>query len=167
MIKKICAVIFGVVICCVAGTVYAIDISPHEEGVCAPNYPIASIVESEKEECEPESVEDILVEENETEEIEEDKSWVEDDEDLTVEEKVRINRDPESDVWWHIKDEDCPGHEWFDDVCLNCGATRFVEEDVYEDEGTNVVVEDSEEVEVGEEDIVEEFIEEQEDEIDE
>lgn len=158
MIKKICAVIFGVVICCVAGTVYAIDISPHEEGVCAPNYPIASIVKSEKEECEPESVEDILVEENETEEIEE-------DEDLTVEEKVRINRNPEADVWYHIEDEDCPGHEWFDDVCLNCGATRVVEEDACGDEDMNT--EDSEEVEEIEEDIVEEFIEEQEDEIDE
>lgn len=76
-----------------------------------------------------------------------------DDENLTIEEMVKVNRDPDSEIWYHIDDADCPAHD-FDDpepwdvedmdagwfaVCLNCGYTKTVdyspEDDVlFEDE---------------------------------
>ena len=57
------------------------------------------------------------------------------EEELTIEEMVQANRDPDSEVWYNIEDDDCPGHEWFDGVCLNCGAEDSQEtEDTAEDE---------------------------------
>lgn len=61
---------------------------------------------------------------------------------MTVEEKVKVNRDPDSEVWHHIEDSDCPGHEWGEiepncdedgntwnsRTCLNCGRTEIIGE---------------------------------------
>ena len=110
------------------------SISPHAEGVCAPND--LPILEDEVEDTE-------LVEVPEEEpadgpEEEEDVTW---DENLTVEEMVEVNRDPDSEVWYHIEDEDCPSHAWeyCDDgeeayrFCLNCGCTETLEREVPEE----------------------------------
>lgn len=145
-------------LCCLSVPAFALDteagvgsISPHAEGVCAPNDLIISEdVESEAEEPEEDPVEDEPAEEPEEEPI-----W---DDNLTVEEKVQVNRDPDSEVWYHIEDEDCPGHEWenCDDgeeayrFCLNCGRTEMLER-----EGPEEVPEDEPEIDGSEEDDLE------------
>lgn len=107
------------------------SISPHAEGVCAPN--TAVVLVDKPKDAEP-------VEEAEEQEPEEDESAeapeeMGEEEELTIEEMVQANRDPDSEVWYNIEDDDCPGHEWFDGVCLNCGAEDSQEtEDTAEDE---------------------------------
>ena len=121
------------------GTVAGTSISPHAEGVCAPNDMIIQAEEPEDTKpvapAEPEPAEDEPAEAPE-EDVQEDAE----DEELTIEEMVRANRDLNSEVWYHMEDQDCPGHEWFDGVCLNCGCTEPVEdmaeapEEIQEDE---------------------------------
>lgn len=107
------------------------SISPHAEGVCAPN--TAVVLVDNPEDAEPE-------EEAEEQEPEEDESAeapeeIGEEEELTIDEMVQANRDPDSEVWYNIEDDGCPGHEWFDGVCLNCGAEDSQEtEDTAEDE---------------------------------
>lgn len=110
------------------------SISPHAEGVCAPN---DMIIQAE----EPEDTEPVeAVEEADEQDPEEDgpaeaPEEMGEEEELTIEEMVQANRDPDSEVWYNIEDDDCPGHEWFDGVCLNCGAEDSQEtEDTAEDE---------------------------------
>ena len=99
------------------------SISPHAEGVCAPN--TAVVLVDKLEDTEP-------VEEAEEQEPEEDgpSEAPEEmgEEELTIEEIVQANRDPDSEVWYNIEDEACPGHEWeYCDsfrFCLNCGCTE-------------------------------------------
>lgn len=75
------------------------------------------------------------------------------DENLTIEEMVKVNRDTDSEIWYHIEPDACPGHDfdepepwdaekpeagWFV-ACLNCGHTKTIdycpEDDVlFEDE---------------------------------
>lgn len=109
------------------GTVAGTSISPHAEGVCAPNDMIIQAEEPEDTKpvapAEPEPAEDEPAEAPE-EDVQEDAE----DEELTIEEMVRANRDLNSEVWYHMEDQDCPGHEWFDGVCLNCGCTEPVED---------------------------------------
>lgn len=88
------------------------SISPHALGACAPNYSIADVVE------EPEIEDDVDIEEP-----------------TTIEDMVKVNRDPESKVWYHIEDEECPEHEWAEcdgeehfRYCLNCGCTEPLDE---------------------------------------
>ena len=109
------------------------SISPHAEGVCAPN--TAVVLVDKPEDTEPVEA----VEEAEEQDPEEDgpSEAPEEmgEEELTIEEMVQANRDPDSEVWYNIEDDDCPGHEWFDGVCLNCGAEDSQEtEDTAEDE---------------------------------
>lgn len=109
------------------------SISPHAEGVCAPN--TAVVLVDKPEDTEPVEA----VEEAEEQDPEEDgpSEAPEEmgEEELTIEEIVQANRDPDSEVWYNIEDDDCPGHEWFDGVCLNCGAEDSQEtEDTAEDE---------------------------------
>lgn len=107
------------------------SISPHAEGVCAPN--TAVVLVDKPKDAEP-------VEEAEEQEPEEDESAeapeeMGEEEEMTIDEMVQANRDPDSEVWYNIEDDDCPGHEWFDGVCLNCGAEDSQEtEDTAEDE---------------------------------
>ena len=105
------------------GTAAGTSISPHAEGVCAPND--AVVLVDKQDEAEPVD--------KPTEAPEEDAV----EEDLTIEEMVQVNRDPDSAVWYHIEDQDCPGHEWeywYNDTggsfraCLNCGCTEPVED---------------------------------------
>ena len=118
------------------GTVAGTSISPHAEGVCAPNDMIIQAEEPEDTKpvapAEPEPAEDEPAEAPE-EDVQEDAE----DEELTIEEMVQVNRDPDSAVWYHIEDQDCPGHEWeylYNDTggsfraCLNCGCTEPVED---------------------------------------
>ena len=109
------------------------SISPHAEGVCAPN--TAVVLVDKPEDTEPVEA----VEEAEEQDPEEDGPAEAPEEmgeeELTIEEIVQANRDPDSEVWYNIEDDDCPGHEWFDGVCLNCGAEDSQEtEDTAEDE---------------------------------
>ena len=109
------------------------SISPHAEGVCAPN--TAVVLVDKPEDTEPVEA----VEEAEEQDPEEDGPAEAPEEmgeeELTIEEMVQANRDPDSEVWYNIEDDDCPGHEWFDGVCLNCGAEDSQEtEDTAEDE---------------------------------
>lgn len=109
------------------------SISPHAEGVCAPNTAVVLVYK-------PEDTEPVeAVEEAEEQDPEEDGPAEAPEEmgeeELTIEEMVQANRDPDSEVWYNIEDDDCPGHEWFDGVCLNCGAEDSQEtEDTAEDE---------------------------------
>lgn len=106
------------------------SISPHAEGVCAPN--TAVVLVDKPEDTEPvEAVEEAEEQEPEEDESAEAPEEMGEEEELTIEEMVQANRDPDSEVWYNIEDDDCPGHEWFDGVCLNCGA-----EDSQETEGT-------------------------------
>ena len=109
------------------------SISPHAEGVCAPN--TAVVLVDKPEDTEPVEA----VEEADEQDPEEDGPAEAPEEmgeeELTIEEIVQANRDPDSEVWYNIADDDCPGHEWFDGVCLNCGAEDSQEtEDTAEDE---------------------------------
>lgn len=110
------------------------SISPHAEGVCAPN--TAVVLVDKPEDTEPVEA----VEEADEQDPEEDESAgapeeIGEEEELTIDEMVQANRDPDSEVWYNIEDDDCPGHEWFDGVCLNCGAEDSQEtEDTAEDE---------------------------------
>lgn len=112
------------------------SISPHAEGVCAPN--TAVVLVDKPEDTEP-------VEEAEEQEPEEDESAetpeeMGEEEEMTIDEMVQANRDPDSVVWYNIEDEACPGHEWeYCDsfrFCLNCGCTEPFEtmEEVCEDD---------------------------------
>lgn len=102
------------------------SISPHAEGVCAPN--TAVVLVDKPEDTEPVEA----VEEAEEQDPEEDgpSEAPEEmgEEELTIEEIVQANRDPDSEVWYNIEDEACPGHEWeYCDsfrFCLNCGCTE-------------------------------------------
>lgn len=121
------------------------SISPHAVGVCAPNEPITPADEPEEETPEEDEIEeepdDDQEEDEPSEEPEEDSETTE-DEDLTIEEMVRANRDPDSEIWYHIEDKDCLGHEWeyyYDGVedfraCLNCGKTECLETSEESDE---------------------------------
>lgn len=101
------------------------SVSPHAEGVCAPNY--AVVLVDQPKDAEP------VEESEEQEEIGEEEA-------LTIDEMVQANRDPDSEVWYNIADEVCPGHEWeYCDsfrFCLNCGCTEPFEtlEEICEDE---------------------------------
>ena len=107
------------------------SISPHAEGVCAPN--TAVVLVDKPENAEP--VEEAEEQEPEEDEPAEAPEEMGEEEELTIEEMVQANRDPDSEVWYNIEDDDCPGHEWFDGVCLNCGAEDSQEtEDTAEDE---------------------------------
>lgn len=110
------------------------SISPHAEGVCAPN--TAVVLVDKPEDTEPvEAVEEAEEQEPEEDESAEAPEEMGEEEELTIEEMVQANRDPDSEVWYNIEDDDCPGHEWFDGVCLNCGAEDSQEtEDTAEDE---------------------------------
>lgn len=75
------------------------------------------------------------------------------DENLTIEEMVKVNRDPDSEIWYHIEPDACPGHDfdepepwdvekpdagWFV-ACKTCGYTKTVDycpedDELYEDE---------------------------------
>lgn len=138
MVKKSCAVFMFCLFCLLTVPAFALgseaganSISPHAEGVCAPN---DMIIQAE----EPEDTEPVAAKEQEPAEDEPTQVPEEDmDEDLTIEEMVRANRDPDSEVWYHMEDQDCPGHEWeycYDDpngsfrACLNCGCTEPVED---------------------------------------
>lgn len=75
------------------------------------------------------------------------------DENLTIEEMVKVNRDTDSEIWYHIEPDACPGHDfdepepwdaekpeagWFV-ACLNCGHTKTIDycpedDELYEDE---------------------------------
>lgn len=113
-----------------AGATGGLSISPHAEGVCAPNTPIVQ-------EDAPVAVEP---EEEPAEEPEE--AEPEQDGDLAIEEMVKINRQG-GELWYDIDPEDCPGHEWseiepdYEEVgdtlyirhfryCLNCGHTEYI-----------------------------------------
>lgn len=110
------------------------SISPHAEGVCAPN--TAVVLVDKPEDTDPvEAVEEAEEQEPEEDESAEAPEEMGEEEELTIEEMVQANRDPDSEVWYNIEDDDCPGHEWFDGVCLNCGAEDSQEtEDTAEDE---------------------------------
>lgn len=110
------------------------SISPHAEGVCAPN--TAVVLVDKPEDTEPvEAVEEADEQDPEEDGPAEAPDEMGEEEDLTIEEMVQANRDPDSEVWYNIEDDDCPGHEWFDGVCLNCGAEDSQEtEDTAEDE---------------------------------
>ena len=110
------------------------SISPHAEGVCAPN--TAVVLVDKPEDTEPvEAVEEADEQEPEEDEPSEAPEEIGEEEELTIDEMVQANRDPDSEVWYNIEDDDCPGHEWFDGVCLNCGAEDSQEtEDTAEDE---------------------------------
>lgn len=110
------------------------SISPHAEGVCAPN--TAVVLVDKPEDTDPvEAVEEAEEQEPEEDESAEAPEEMGEEEELTIEEMVQANRDPDSEVWYNIEDDDCPGHEWFDGVCLNCGSEDSQEtEDTAEDE---------------------------------
>ena len=110
------------------------SISPHAEGVCAPN--TAVVLVDKPEDTEPvEAVEEAEKQEPDEDGPAEAPEEMGEEEELTIEEMVQANRDPDSEVWYNIEDDDCPGHEWFDGVCLNCGAEDSQEtEDTAEDE---------------------------------
>ena len=110
------------------------SISPHAEGVCAPN--TAVVLVDKPEDTEPvEAVEEAEEQSHEKDEPAEAPEEIGEEEELTIDEMARANRDPDSEVWYNIEDDDCPGHEWFDGVCLNCGAEDSQEtEDTAEDE---------------------------------
>lgn len=110
------------------------SISPHAEGVCAPN--TAVVLVDKPEDTEPvEAVEEADEQDPEEDGPAEAPEEMGEEEELTIEEMVQANRDPDSEVWYNIEDDDCPGHEWFDGVCLNCGAEDSQEtEDTAEDE---------------------------------
>ena len=110
------------------------SISPHAEGVCAPNTAVVLVYKPE--DTEPvEAVEEAEKQEPEEDESAEAPEEIGEEEELTVAEMAQANRDPDSEVWYNIEDDDCPGHEWFDGVCLNCGAEDSQEtEDTAEDE---------------------------------
>ena len=110
------------------------SISPHAEGVCAPN--TAVVLVDKPEDTEPvEAVEEAEEQSHEKDEPAEAPEEIGEEEEMTIDEMVQENRDPDSEVWYNIEDDDCPGHEWFDGVCLNCGAEDSQEtEDTAEDE---------------------------------
>ena len=124
-----------------AGATGGLSISPHADGVCAPNTPIvqedgpAAVEPAE----EPEGAEP---DESEAADL---TAWEDDEDGLTIEEKVARNRDPDCPIWYDILPWDCPGHEWsevepnYEDdgttlriwnsrSCLNCGYTEIVGE---------------------------------------
>jgi len=106
------------------------SVSPHAEGVCAPNEPIEVVEPELKEEVD---VEDAAPETGKAEEPE--QSEPEEEPDLTVREMAQANHDGDGSHWYNIEDEDCQGHEWaysYDGdesfrYCLNCGATEVLE----------------------------------------
>ena len=72
-------------------------------------------------------------------------AWEDDEDSLTIEEKVAGNRDPDCPIWYDILPWDCPRHEWsevepnYEDdgttlriwnsrSCLNCGYTETIGE---------------------------------------
>lgn len=97
-------------------------------------------VQTPQEKVEPvtESVEPVTTENQDAD----NETGGEAEDNMTVEEKVKVNRDPDSEVWHHIEDSDCPGHEWgeiepnYDEdgntwnsrTCLNCGRTEIIGE---------------------------------------
>lgn len=102
------------------------SISPHAEGVCAPNTAVV-LVDKPEDTAPVEAVEE--AEEQDPEEDGPAEAPEEmGEEELTIEEMVQANRDPDSEVWYNIEDEACPGHEWeYCDsfrFCLNCGCTE-------------------------------------------
>lgn len=105
------------------------SISPHADGVCAPNDPIA-VAELEPEE--ETDLEDVAPEEEEVPAEEPKPSEPEEEPDLTTQEMAQANHDGDGSHWYHIEDEDCPGHEWAYSCdgderfryCLNCGRTE-------------------------------------------
>ena len=136
--KKVMPFVIVFLLCFFATPAFAAEtgtlvssISPHAEGVCAPND--AVILVDKPEDAEP--VEEAEEQEPEEDEPSEAPEEIVEGEELTVAEMARANRDPDSEVWYNIEDDDCPGHEWFDGVCLNCGAEDSQEtEDTAEDE---------------------------------
>lgn len=122
------------------------SISPHAEGVCAPN--TAVVLVDKPEDTEPvEAVEEAEEQEPEEDESAEAPEEICEEEELTIDEMVQANRDPDSEVWYNIEDDGCPGHEWFDGVCLNCGAEDSQEtEDTTEDEIESNEEEDESEI---------------------
>lgn len=92
------------------------------------------------------------------------------DENLTIEEMVKANRDPDSEIWYHIEPDACPGHDfdepepwdaekpeagWFV-ACLNCGYTKTVDYCPPDDETYADEVEDNDTSDDTEPDIYEE-----------
>lgn len=115
------------------------SISPHAEGVCAPN--TAVVLVDKLEDTEPvEAVEEAEEQDPERDEPAEAPEEIGEEEELTIDEMVQANRDPDSVVWYNIEDEACTGHEWeYCDsfrFCLNCGCTEPFEtlEEVCDDE---------------------------------
>ena len=108
------------------------SISPHADGVCAPNDPIA-VAELEPEE--ETDLEDVAPEEEEEPAEEPEPSEPEEEPEWTVREMAQANHDGDGSHWYHIEDEACPGHEWaysYDGdesfrYCLNCGRTEPVD----------------------------------------
>lgn len=120
----------------VAGGSYSI--SPHAPGVCAPNYSIAEVVETDVDNVEEPDIEDD----------------VDVKEPTTIEGKVKVNRDPESKVWYHIENEECPEHEWAECTgeehfryCLNCGCTEPLDDEPEDEPEEPEDVEDEQEPE--------------------
>lgn len=125
-----------------AGATGGLSISPHAVGVCAPNTPIVQ-------EDAPVAVGAVEpAEEPDESEAADLTAWEDDEDSLTVEEKVARNRDPDCPIWYDILPWDCPGHEWsevepnYEDdgttlriwnsrSCLNCGYTETIGEVEY------------------------------------
>lgn len=125
-----------------AGATGGLSISPHADGVCAPNTPIVQ-------EDAPVAVETVEpTDEPDESEAADLTAWEDDEDGLTIEEKVARNRDPDCPIWYDILPWDCPGHEWsevepnYEDdgttlriwnsrSCLNCGYTETIGEVEY------------------------------------
>ena len=128
-----------------AGATGGLSISPHADGVCAPTTPIvqedgpAAVEQADEPAEEPEGAEP---DESEAADL---TAWEDDEDSLTIEEKVARNRDPDCPIWYDILPWDCPGHEWsevepnYEDdgttlriwnsrSCLNCGYTETIGE---------------------------------------
>ena len=127
-----------------AGATGGLSISPHADGVCAPNTPIVqedgpAVEQADEPAEEPEGAEP---DESEAADL---TAWEDDEDSLTIEEKVARNRDPDCPIWYDILPQDCPGHEWsevepnYEDdgttlriwnsrSCLHCGYTEIVGE---------------------------------------
>ena len=131
------------------------SISPHAEGVCAPN--TAVVLVDKPEDTEPvEAVEEADEQDPEEDGPAEAPEEMGEEEELTIEEMVQANRDPDSEVWYNIEDDDCPGHEWFDGVCLNCGAEDSQETEYTAEDESEPNEEDESEIDDTEEEPAEE-----------
>lgn len=124
----------SLVVLAIAASVYAsaadIDISssisPHESGVCAPNIACREVIEDDA----PQDIDTDFAAVSE----EPDDVYTEPEAEPTLEEQIKANRDPESDIWHDIDADQCPGHEWeyhrdgVEDyrACVNCGMVELL-----------------------------------------